>query len=103
MNRYTDDSPLRSPHVIRALFLAVKALELMPTTKPAKPARPAATTPAKAGKPWADDEDQRLVAAFQAGTPVAELARAHERSTGAINSRLVHLGLVQASDTNPPA
>jgi hypothetical protein len=95
-----DDSPLSSPHVIRALFIAAKALELMAA---AKPARPAAAAPGNAGKPWAEDEDQRLLAAFDAGTPVAELARTHERSSGAINSRLIRLGRLQVSRDDPPA
>jgi hypothetical protein len=94
-----DDSPLSSPHVIRALFIAVKALELMA----AKPTRPAAAAPGKAGKAWTEDEDQRLVAAFDAGTPVAALARTHERTTGAINSRLIRLGRLQVSHEDPPA
>jgi hypothetical protein len=93
-----DDSPLSSPHVIRALFIAAKALEVMA----AKSARPAAAVPGNAGKSWTDDEDQRLVAGFDAGTPVAALARTHERTTGAINSRLVKLGRLQASDKSPP-
>ena len=33
-----DDNPLSSPHVIRALFIAAKALELMAAAKPARPA-----------------------------------------------------------------
>jgi len=94
-----DDSPLSNPHVIRALFIAAKALE--PT--PAKPARPAAATPGNAGKSWTEEEDQRLVAGFDGGTPVAALARAHERTTGAISSRLVKLGRLQVSDKTPPA
>ncbi len=93
-----DDNPLSSPHVIRALFIAAKALELMA----AKSVRPAAAAPGNAGKSWTEEEDQRLVAGFDAGTPVAALARAHERTTGAINSRLVKLGRLQASDKSPP-
>ena len=93
-----DDSPLSSPHVIRALFIAAKALELMSS----KPARPATAAPGNAGKPWTEDEDQRLVAAFDAGTPVATLAREHERTTGAINSRLIRLGRLHVSNKNPP-
>ena len=95
-----DDSPLSSPHVIRALFIAVKALELMAA---AKPARPEAAAPGNAGKSWTEDEDQRLVAAFDAGTPAAKLARIHERSSGAITSRLIRLGRLQVSNKNPPA
>ena len=94
-----DDSPLSSPHVIRALFIAANALEMMA----AKALRPAAAAPGKAGKSWTEEEDQRLLSAFDAGTPVAELVRAHERTTGAINSRLIRLGRLQVSRDDPPA
>ena len=95
-----DDSPLSNPHVIRALFIAAKALELMAA---AKPARPAAAAPGNAGKAWTEDEDQRLLAAFDSGAPVADLARTHERTTGSINSRLIRLGRLQVSRDDPPA
>lgn len=94
-----DDSPVSNPHVIRALFIAARALE---SPAAAKAARPASTAPAKAGKSWAEDEDQRLLAAFDSGTPVAELARAHERTTGAINARLVRLGQLPVDPDVPP-
>ncbi len=48
--------------------------------------------PNKAGKPWDAEEDKRLVDAFDAGTPVKELAERHGRTPGAINSRLAKLG-----------
>jgi hypothetical protein len=86
-----DDSPLSSPHVIRALFIAAKALELMA----AKPARPAAVMPGNAGKPWTEAEDQQLGAAFDAGTDVPELAQTHQRTRGAITSRLIRIGRLQ--------
>ena len=94
-----DDSPLSSPHDIRALYIAANALEVMAT----KPARPAVAAPGNAGKPWTEEEDQRLLATFDAGTPVAELARTHERTTGSINSRLIRLGRLQVSHGDPPA
>ena len=92
-----EDNALNSPHVIRALFIASKALERMA----AKPARPSAAAPGKAGKPWSEDEDQRLLAGFDAGTPVAALALAHERSSGAITSRLERLGRLQLPQPKP--
>ena len=79
-----EDNPLNSPHVIRALFMASKALE----GKAVKPARPSAAAPGKAGKPWSEDEDQRLLAGFDAGTPVAALALAHERTRDRKSTRL---------------
>jgi hypothetical protein len=86
-----EDNALNSPHVIRALFIASKALERIV----AKPARSGAAATGKAGKPWSEDEDQRLLVSFDAGTPVSALALAHERSSGAITSRLVRLGRLQ--------
>jgi hypothetical protein len=94
-----EDSPLNSPHVIRALFLAAKALEA-PAGKRERPSSTgtANTKPANAGKAWAEDESQRLAAAFTAGASVAELAKTHQRSTGAITSRLIRLGLMEPSE-----
>jgi hypothetical protein len=92
-----EDNPLNSPHVIRALFMASKALEGVA----AKPARQSAAAPGKAGKPWSEDEDQRLLAGFDAGTPVAALALAHERTSGAITSRLERLGRLQVRQQEP--
>lgn len=93
-----DDNPVNSPHVIRALFLAAKALELQ-VASPAKPSPAKAAKPVKvgnAGKPWTPEEDQRLGQAFDAGATVATLASTHQRTTGAITSRLVRLGRMQA-------
>ena len=92
-----EDNPLNSPHVIRALFIASKALERLAV----KSARPSAAAPGKAGKPWSEDEDQRLLVGFDAGTPVAALALAHERSSGAITSRLGRLGRLQLPQKAP--
>jgi len=86
-----EDSPLNGAHIIRALFIASKALE----PAGAKPVPAGAGAAGKAGKPWSDGEDQRLLAGFDAGTPLAQLATAHERTRGAINSRLIRLGRLQ--------
>lgn len=97
-----DSSPcaglLNQPHVIRALFMAARALE----QGPAKAARKA-DPPGKAGQPWSEEEDQRLTAAFDGGTPVAELARSHERSRGAITSRLMRFGRLQVGREDKPS
>lgn len=96
-----DDSPLNDQHVIRALFIAAKALELM-SSKTSRSAAGSTDKPGNAGTSWSDEEDQRLVAAFDAGTPVAALARAHERSAGAITSRLIKLGRLQVNNKSEP-
>jgi hypothetical protein len=99
------DNPLNSPHVIRALFLAAEALDLLahpsaPTPPPPPQPRPRPPAPGKAGKPWTPEEDQELATAFDAGTTVPALARAHQRTNGAITSRLIRLGRLQP-DNNP--
>jgi hypothetical protein len=86
-----EDSPVHNPHVIRALFLAAQALAS--TAELAERVRK--PLPASAGKGWSEDEDRRLAEAFDAGTSVADLAALHERSRGAITSRLIRLGRLQ--------
>lgn len=83
------DNPLHGPHVIRALFVAAEALA-------GRGSRPAREQPAQAGKPWPPEEDERLLAGYEAGNAINELARAHERSRGAITSRLVRLGKIES-------
>jgi hypothetical protein len=92
-----DDSALNDPHVIRALFIAAKALE-----QAGSKATRSAAKPGHAGASWSEEEDQRLVGAFDAGTPVAALARAHERTSGAITSRLIKLGRLQVNNKSAP-
>ena len=88
-----EDNPVNNAHVIRALFLAVKALELLAK----KQARSQPETPANVGKPWTQAEDEQLAAAFDAGEPVAKLARDHQRTPGAITSRLIRIGRLQVN------
>ena len=91
------DSALNSPHVIRALFLAANALGQL-TDKPAMPAKAAAA--GNAGKAWSETEDEQLAAAFDAGTSVAALAKTHQRTAGAITSRLIRLGRLQINNAS---
>ncbi len=84
-------SPYQHPDVVRALFQAVRALE----SAAAAQKRQAARAPAgNAGKPWPKEEDERLVAAFDAGRSIDELAAAHGRSPLAIEARLAKFGKV---------
>jgi len=43
-------------------------------------------------KPWSKDEEQRLVASFDAGVDITELTRMHSRTRNAIVARLHRLG-----------
>ena len=95
------DSPYQHPDTVRALFVALRALDAPPAQAPAaKPraAAPAENAPSNSGKPWSDDEDKALAAAFDAGKKILELATAHRRSRFAIEARLAKMGKIE-----PPA
>ncbi len=96
------DSPYQHPDTVRALFVALRALDAPPApAAPASRQRAAATdenAPSNSGKPWSDDEDKALAAAFDAGKKILELATAHRRSRFAIEARLAKLGKIE-----PPA
>ena len=56
-----------------------------------------------ARRPWSDGEEDRLRAAWAGGEPVARIAAAHGRSTNAIQSRLLKLGLITLDHPDSPA
>ena len=93
------DSPYQHPDTVRALFVALRALDApAATTTPAgkqRTAAPAENAPSNSGKPWSDDEDKALAAAFDAGKQILELATAHQRSRFAIEVRLAKLGKIE--------
>ena len=90
------DSPYQHPDTVRALFIAARALETQPAPK--QRAAGNENAPQNAGKPWSADEDKALVAAFDAGKQMPELAVQHQRSRVAIETRLAKLGKIA-----PPA
>ncbi|MBI4442227.1 MAG: hypothetical protein HY649_02495 [Acidobacteria bacterium] len=83
-------SPYNDPKVIRALFQSLKALERVKERE-----RRERTLPGNAGKPWSEDEDRLLIKAFDSGVPFREIAAKHQRTEGAIVSRLVRLGKIR--------
>jgi hypothetical protein len=87
------DAAFRTPEVIRALFAAAKLLQ---HTEP-----PARVRPAAAGARWTDTEDAEVCKEYEAGTSFMEIARKHNRTSGAIMSRLVKLGRIDADTLNP--
>lgn len=86
------DSPYQSADVIRALYVAVRALEMTNRTK-ARSSR--ARTPANAGKPWSEQEDRELLERFDSGLSVQQLAQAHDRTMAGIQARLERHGRMQ--------
>ncbi len=72
------------PAVMEALMTATNVLRKNPR-------------PEAAGQRWTDEEDALLCREFDEGRPIGELAKQHGRSRGAITSRLVRLGRLDAS------
>jgi hypothetical protein len=87
------DSPYQSGDVIRALYIAVRALETTTRTK-LRPNRN--RMPTNAGKPWTEHEDLELLEKFDEGLTIAELARVHDRTLAGIQARLERHGRLSA-------
>ena len=90
------DSVFQSPDVVRALMCAVRALEA-PGSR-----RDRADLPANAGKPWSPAEDERLLAEFDAGRSLKEMAGLHARTVAGIEARLERLGRLDADARTTP-
>jgi hypothetical protein len=95
---FPPDSPYQSPDVVRALFVAARALQSQSTN------HRRADAPANAGKPWSEKEETELLAAFDRGISLANLARQHGRTTAGIYARLEKHGRVspQQDSRRPP-
>lgn len=91
------DSPYQSADIIRALYSAVRALEAVGRRR----TRGQGAASGNAGKPWSDEEDGQLLAAFDGGRPLAELAQAHGRTRGGIQARLVRHGRLAPQGDRP--
>ncbi len=86
------DSPYQSADVIRALYVAVRALEM---TNRTKTRNSRSRLPANAGKPWSEQEDRELLDRFDSGMTVPQLAQAHDRTLAGIQARLERHGRMQ--------
>ena len=85
------DSVYQRAQTVRALYAAAEALE-----KSERFERRKQQLPPKTGEPWSEDEDRKLLAAFDAGRALQELAAAHERTMGAVRARLLKYGRINA-------
>ena len=88
---FPPQSVYQRPQIVRALYEAGSALERVERFERRK-----TELPAKTGQPWTEDEDRKLLAAFDAGRGLQELVSAHERSAGAIRARLIKYGRIAA-------
>ena len=79
------------PQTVRALYTAVEALE-----RAAQFERRKQQLPPKTGEPWTEDEDRKLLSAFDAGRGLPDLAGAHQRTQTGVRARLVKYGRLAA-------
>jgi hypothetical protein len=97
---FSADSPYQMPDVIRALFIAQRALEARQPSRVQRTSQTetrASSTSTNAGKPWSNDEDKQLLAAFDADTSLADLARRHGRTINGVRARLEKHGRMEPS------
>lgn len=88
---FPPESAYQRPQVVRALYEAAAGLERIERFE-----RRRAQMPAKTGEPWSEEEDRRLLAAFDAGRALQELAAEHQRTMGAVRARLLKYGRINA-------
>ena len=82
-------SPIESAEVVRALHVAVAAID-----REVRRRERASSLPENAGKAWAAEQDDAVARLFDAGGTVAAIAKELQRTRGSIASRLVRLGRV---------
>jgi hypothetical protein len=82
---------LQRADVLRALLAGVAALEQISAR-----AQRRAQLPENVGLPWSADEERTLVAEFQSGDTLPDIAAKHGRTLRAIEARLERLGLITA-------
>ena len=88
---FAAESSYQRPQVVRALYEAAAALE-----RQERYDRRKSQMPQKTGEPWTEDEDRKLLAAFDTGRALQELAAAHARTMGAVRARLLKYGRINA-------
>lgn len=83
------DGPYQNPQTVRALFVAVEALEKIAKSKARR-----RDLPERVGQPWDEDESKLVIKRFDEGAEITEIAKEHKRTTGAIRSQLLRLGRI---------
>jgi hypothetical protein len=94
---FAADSPYQSPDIIRALYIAMRGLEVAGRRRTRGPG----AASSNAGKPWSEEEDRQLLSGFDNGQPLAELAQAHGRTRGGIQARLIRHGRLTPDGDRP--
>lgn len=95
---FAPDSPYQQADVVRALFAAIDCVKLAEPASSKLKLRARADVPANVGKPWCDEDDQRLLAEFDGGRAPADIARDLGRTLAGIEARLEKHGRLSASE-----
>jgi hypothetical protein len=85
-------APYQHPDTVRALYAAIRALEHQREAN-----RRQKGLPANAGQSWTEEEEKRLVAGYDAGNSIKDLATEHRRTEGAIKARLARHDRIEIS------
>lgn len=85
-----EENVLHRAHVIRALFLAAETLRSEKSTGNVNDGR--------VGKPWSTEEDDELKDEIARQEELPSIALHHQRSSGAIVARVVHLRIFESRD-----
>jgi hypothetical protein len=91
------DAVHQHPDVVRALMAAARALDAGGDAR-----RGRSALPANAGKPWSTEEDERLLAEFDSGRSLKELAELHARTVAGIEARLERFGRLDPDARTTP-
>jgi hypothetical protein len=95
--QFPPNSPYQQADTVRALYVALEALEKGGRRREPRPVDP---NKPKAGGAWSPQEEQQLREEFAARKSFSDIAAAHGRTTGAITARLVKLGLIEDTSRN---
>ena len=78
----------QQPDVIRALYIALKALDGDCSKKLQR------KLPDNAGTPWSKEQEAVLISYHTQGVPIKEIAIQMQRTNGSIKARMEKLGLI---------
>jgi hypothetical protein len=85
----SDNNLYHNPQILRAFFTAYIALE-----RDFKQVQKSNILPKNAGDPWTNKEETILVDEYKSGMSISDIAKTHNRTNGAISSRLKKLGIL---------
>lgn len=83
------DSVFQNPDTVRALYVALEQLKAVESRKERN-----RDLPGNTGKAWTSEEDAVLGEEFDSGMEIAAMAKKHERTKWAIQSRLLKMGKI---------